>query len=179
MYCLSKERTSSRHGAATARVGGANAATEGGGKYSCPLVLAFASGTGCTHSQSSICYIMCTRTTGVCRGLQRQSWVVRMQGPCTTRDGEAGMDTAQTVGEDDRKPGWYPYTRQATGIGSSVVPVPCFCFCCCGMYPLTMCVVRGARCEDGRRCCGLNRRLWACVVLAICFLRLRFLKLVD
>ena len=38
----------------------------------------------------------------------------------------AGVDTAQTAGEnDDGKTGWYPYIRRVVGVDSSVVPVLC------------------------------------------------------
>ena len=44
-------------------------------------------------------------TARMCEGLQRYSWAVRVRGPCThvRRNGGAGVDTAQTVGDDDGK----------------------------------------------------------------------------
>src|SRR5258706_256060 len=62
------------------------------------------------------------------------------------------------VGKDDRKLGWYPYTRSVSGVSPSVVAVavPC-CYCCYGAVGATR--SQGTWCEDGRRCCEPNRRL--------------------
>ena len=123
-------------------------------------------------------------TTGMCRGLQRQNWVVRMREPCTARDGGAGWIPHRRWGRTTGSQGGTRTHATFSGVGVSVVPVPVPV-----PVPASASAAvggtrsRGARCkvmcEDGRRCCGLNRRLRACAILAICFLRLRVLKLVD
>ncbi len=94
------------------------------------------------------CVMVCRDTTGRCESGRHVH----------AGDGGVGVETAQTVVKDDRKPGWHPYTRGVSGVGSSVVPVPVpCCYCCCGAAGATC--SRSTRCENGRRCCDLNRRL--------------------
>ena len=107
----------------------------------------------CKHSQSLIHHI--PRTTGACKGLQGHSWVVQMRGPFTAR---ATAESALTL---QRRWEW------TTGSQGGTRTHAMFLASALRWYPprtlllllLLLWNVLSARCEDGRRCCELNRRL--------------------
>ena len=152
------------------------AATEEGRKCTCPLVLALASGTGMCASR--IVDISRVRTRGqlrrvrVCKDIAARCECGAVYA-CTARATTVDVDTAQTVGEDDGKPG---STRtHATSLTSAVRSYPCPCPAAAAVWEVLVREVRGARTDGGAVSWIGDFR--ACTILAGCFPHWQVLKL--